>query len=156
MSIKKIISGFQTGADIGGILAAKRLGLETGGTMPKGFRTEDGPRPEFAELYGAVELDLPGYTPRTIENARNSDGTIIFGDISSPGSRQTLKFCKQYSKPYFYVGTSGVLHYGLIRDGFTGWLIANKIETLNVAGNRESKCPGIQEFVSQFLYDALS
>ena len=54
MSIKKIISGFQTGADIGGILAAKRLGLETGGTMPKGFRTEDGPRPEFAELYGAV------------------------------------------------------------------------------------------------------
>jgi hypothetical protein len=25
--------------------------------MPRGFLVEDGPRPEFAELYGAHELD---------------------------------------------------------------------------------------------------
>ena len=32
------------------------FGVPTGGWMPKGFLTEDGPRPEFAEQYGAAEM----------------------------------------------------------------------------------------------------
>ena len=36
----KIISGGQTGADMGGLLAAKDLGIRTGGWMPKGWLTE--------------------------------------------------------------------------------------------------------------------
>lgn len=42
MILKKIISGFQSGSDIGGIKAGKTFGLETGGWMPKGFLTENG------------------------------------------------------------------------------------------------------------------
>jgi len=35
------------------------------------------------------------------------------------------------------------------------WIEANRIEILNVAGNRESKNPGIQEKVKEFLVLAL-
>jgi Circularly permutated YpsA SLOG family len=39
MLLKKIISGGQTGADQAGLRTAKRLGIETGGWMPQGWRT---------------------------------------------------------------------------------------------------------------------
>ena len=54
--LDRIISGGQTGADQAGWRAARACGIPTGGAMPKGFLTEDGPRPEFAGLYGAREL----------------------------------------------------------------------------------------------------
>jgi hypothetical protein len=49
------VSGFNTGADFAAIKAAKDNGMETSGYMPKGYRTEKGTKPEYAELYGAVE-----------------------------------------------------------------------------------------------------
>ena len=50
MFLTKIISGGQTGADYGALLAAHALGLETGGWAPKGWRTEDGPKPVTRQL----------------------------------------------------------------------------------------------------------
>ena len=41
----KVCSGGQTGADLGGLIAAKQAGLETFGWMPPGFLTEFGPKP---------------------------------------------------------------------------------------------------------------
>ena len=46
--IERVISGGQTGADQAGLAVAKRLGIPTGGCMPKGWLTEAGPRPDFA------------------------------------------------------------------------------------------------------------
>jgi Circularly permutated YpsA SLOG family len=46
----KIISGGQTGADQAGWRAAKACGLETGGWMPKGWKTELGCSPFFGPL----------------------------------------------------------------------------------------------------------
>ena len=40
--IKKIISGGQSGADLAGLKAAIKLGIETGGFIPKNYRTENG------------------------------------------------------------------------------------------------------------------
>ena len=102
--------------------------------------------------------------PRTECNVRDADGTIVFGDIESGGSKQTCLACKHYSKEILHVLISrrnltlddGLQRHDLLRGALKDWLAANRIETLNVAGNRESKCPGIREFVSQFLYDALS
>ena len=39
----KIVSGAQTGVDQDGLLTAIELGLEWGGWVPKGWRTENGP-----------------------------------------------------------------------------------------------------------------
>ena len=46
--LERVISGGQTGADQAGWRAARAFGIPTGGAMPKGFLTEDGPCPEFA------------------------------------------------------------------------------------------------------------
>lgn len=43
MTLRKIISGGQTGADQGGLRAGRLLHLETGGTAPHNWMTEQGP-----------------------------------------------------------------------------------------------------------------
>jgi hypothetical protein len=68
LMLDKIITGGQTGADQTGVRSAKAFGIPTGGFMPLGFRTEDGPRPEFAELYGAVVTATDNYCVRTEAN----------------------------------------------------------------------------------------
>jgi hypothetical protein len=59
--VQRIISGGQTGADQAGLEAAERLGIPTGGFMPKGFHTETGPRPVLAARYGLVETATEDY-----------------------------------------------------------------------------------------------
>jgi hypothetical protein len=80
LAIERVIGGGQTGADQAGWRAAHAAGIATGGSMPRGFLTEQGPRPEFAEMFGAVELDSPDYPPRTRANVCDSDGTLVFGN----------------------------------------------------------------------------
>lgn len=147
--ILKIISGGQTGADQGGWLAAKELGIDSGGHMPLHFKTEAGFHPEFAGLYGAEESTLAGYPHRTRQNVWNSDGTVIFGDFNSGGSKMTIKYCNEVKKPYFTVTDKN--------DGavFRLWLEGNCIRILNVAGNRESKNLGIAQYTKDFLVKEL-
>jgi len=153
MTLEKIISGGQTGADQAGWRAAKIVGLATGGWMPKGFKTEAGNRPDFAVLYGAREHPSPEYPPRTELNAGESDGTIWFSFPSnqsgnSAGFRCTHRALKRYEKPYQIVGDpSSTVTKREVRD----WVIANNIRVLNIAGNRESKAPGIGEAVERYL-----
>ena len=144
--ITKIISGAQTGADQGGLEAGRILKLETGGVAPKGFRTETGSNPALKD-YGIIEHKSPNYPPRTIENVRNSDGTIIFGDHTSPGCKLTINTCKKFGKPYIINPT---------KESFIRWINWNNIRTLNVAGNRESTNKGLQEKVKNFLVMALT
>lgn len=140
----KIISGGQTGADQGALFAARDLGIETGGTAPKGWRTEDGPAPWLAE-YGLVEAESSNYQGRTLTNVRESDASVLFGDIESSGSALTIGCCVATGKPYLCNPDAHSLarwtHIG-------GWKV------LNVAGNRESKNPGIAERVRAVLVEA--
>ena len=51
MTIARIVSGAQTGADRGGLDAAVYCGLECGGWVPKGWKAEDGVIPaEYVRL----------------------------------------------------------------------------------------------------------
>lgn len=151
-SLRKIISGAQTGADQGGLEAAKLLGLETGGMMPAGCRTELGPMPELVGRFGLVISASEDYPPRTKFNVIDSDGTIIFGDIEEIGSRLTRKLCKERNKPCLVVDDFTDENLASIRK----FVAKYKIRTLNVAGNRESKLPGLQEAVRDFLVEALA
>jgi hypothetical protein len=81
--LDRIVSGGQTGADQAGWRAAKAAGIPTGGWMPLGFLTEDGPRPEFAGLYGAEECPTADYPARTRRNVIDSSATIWFGTLDS-------------------------------------------------------------------------
>ena len=59
--IKKIISGGQTGADIGAIDAALKYSFPYGGWIPKGRLTENGPLPNEYQL---MEMPTKNYPAR--------------------------------------------------------------------------------------------
>ena len=145
--VTKIISGAQTGADQGGLEAGKILGLETGGTAPLGYRTDSGANPTLKKLYNIGEDESYNYKPRTIKNVGNSSGTAWFGNESSPGGKLTISTCKKFGKPYC-INPSKL---ELIK-----WIEWNNIKILNVAGNRESSKPGLQQKVRDFLVMVLS
>jgi len=85
-------SGFQTGADIAGIRAAHKLGIATAGWMPFGWRTQDGPKPEYDAMYGAKQHESHDYPPRTENNVKMADATLRFAsNFDSPGEKCTLK-----------------------------------------------------------------
>ncbi len=147
----RIISGGQTGADQAGLIAAKMVGLETGGWMPKGFRTLGGDRPEFAALYDIQEHFSRQYPPRTYQNVFESDATVRFAaDFASAGERCTLKAIKEADKLYFDINIIDSSD-RQSASAFAAWLTTNQVKTLNVAGNSEKTAPGIQEFVITYL-----
>lgn len=140
----KIISGGQTGADQGGLEAGKELGIKTGGWAPYGWKTEDGPQRSLLESYGLKMCPDPGYPARTRRNVEEADLTILFGKSSSPGSAMTIGFCTALGKPFAVNPLAGMLRILLEK---------HKVKVLNVAGNRESKSPGIQDYTRRLLLE---
>ena len=136
----KIISGGQTGADLGGLVGAERVGIPTGGTAPKGFKTEKGPQPEvLAGGFGLTALPSGSYNKRTRLNVMNSDATVIFAtNAGSSGTKLTIKYCQQEHKPFVLIDPKQPDAIETLQ----GFAIAWKPNILNVAGNRESDLPG--------------
>jgi hypothetical protein len=165
-AIEQVISGGQTGADQAGWRAARAAGLVTSGLMPRGFRTErpDGQgwgasHPEFRELYGARTFWTDRYEDRTPANVCLSDGTILFGAPDSPGGllvqkiKRNLRIDNPSRPTVFLVGRwdgSNDSPISAVR-----WLAANGIRVLHVAGNRESRSPGIGAWVQRYMTKVL-
>ena len=152
--LERVISGGQTGADQGGLEAGKMAGIVTGGMAPRGYRTSSGPQPDLRKRFGLEEAKSPYYAQRTRANVQNSDGTVIFGDPTSPGSRLTAKLCREYGRPCLeipYPGSKRTDAEGLLAQ----WCVLHCFEVLNVAGNREDKNPGIQVFVRGVVLGAI-
>ncbi len=154
--LKKIISGGQTGADQGALEGAKEAGLFTGGTAPRGWKTETGSQEVLLKSYGLIQSNSPTYRPRTISNIHNSDGTLIFGDPSSPGSALTEKMCRYYNEPYTVVNWRRSRIGGATLESVAWWIEAKSIETLNVAGSRESGNPGIHKATHDFIVNLIT
>lgn len=148
---KLIISGGQTGADQGALIAAKSLGIPTGGFAPKGWKTELGPNFELGFLYGLKEHKSASYPPRTRANVEVSNATIIFGRTSA-GSNLTARFCAQLAKLHLWVINPADETEQL---RLQHWLRDFTPSILNCAGNRESKFPGIQLAVEYCLLRVL-
>jgi Circularly permutated YpsA SLOG family len=151
--IERVISGGQTGADQAGLAVAKRLGVATGGCMPKGWLTEAGPCPNLGATYGLEEAETAAHAERTERNVLASDGTVVFGDARSPGSMLTASLCGRHGKPCLLVplDSDPVDAAGKLR----AWIAEQGVRTLNVAGNRASQAPGIEILVTTVLGWAL-
>lgn len=137
MGIKKIISGGQTGVDRAGLDAAIEHNIPHGGWCPHGRRAEDG---MIDERYRLKETDSHDYSTRTEYNIRDSDGTLILniGRLEG-GTAYTHKVARSLLKPSLIVDIS----IPVTIEKVIKWLEENNIETLNIAGPRESKHPGI-------------
>ena len=68
------------------------------------------------------------------------------------GTHMTLDFCWEQGRPVLLVDTKEIEQDpATIRRTFGKWITENKIEVLNVAGNRESNCPGLQKKIPEIL-----
>lgn len=150
MSNLTIISGGQTGVDQAALRAAKCLGIPTGGWMPFGWTTEEGPRPEFADLYGMRQCSEPGYPARTRANVRASNLTIWYGPTGSRGCQATIGACEVIGKKFLFAGPGDV-------DEMVVSILAKMDEVgntvVNFAGNRESGNPGIGAKAEAFFLE---
>lgn len=145
MKLQKVISGGQTGADMGGILGAKDAGIKTGGYAAKNFMTEDGPNPKLKEEYELTDSGFD-YVGRTNLNAKNSDVTFWFGTTDSRGFFATLRSCRMTGKQMINNPTPKHMADYIRRSG---------VKVINIAGNRESHAPGIQKKVRELIKEAL-
>ena len=141
----KIISGGQTGADQGGLVAGRQLGIDTGGWLPQGCLTEAGPCRELLSLYNMKEHSSPKMAARTVANARDSDGTVWFGKTGSFGFICTFKVCDRYEKPFRVI---------LDTEDLREFVERFNIKILNVAGNRESRNKGIHQRTAETIIEA--
>ncbi len=145
---RHIVSGGQTGADRGALDFAIKHGYTHGGWAPRGREAEDGTIPLKYQL---TELSEGGYRQRTRSNVMESDGTLIvnLGELDG-GSLATQAFAQQMGKPLFVVqldsGASAETAASVL-----WWLREHRINTLNVAGPRESKRPGICRLTGELL-----
>lgn len=148
-----IISGGQTGADKAGLMAAKQVGFATGGYAPKGYKTELGADLELKSIYQLEESTHSNYAKRTQLNVQKADCTLIFSENSnSKGTQLTMKLCLQFNKPFLLLAPSNSNVISMVKL-FLANQLNNKGIIINIAGNRESKMPGIQDDVYNILLE---
>lgn len=129
------------------------LGLAHGGWCPRWRRAEDGAIPARYQL---CETPSPRYAVRTERNVIDSDGTLIIsrGRLAG-GSALTARLARSHRKPLLYIDLARVpaaAAVARIRD----WLVDHSIAVLNIAGPRESNCPGIAQDVRALLIETLA
>lgn len=146
--ISRLISGGQTGVDRGALDAALDRGFPCGGWCPRGRRAEDGAIPP---RYPVREMDTANYIARTVQNVADSDGTLILarGPLTG-GTKATEKHARKAGRPCLVIDLDGAAPHGEV-DRITGWIRANGIDVLNVAGPRESAHPGIEGQASRLV-----
>lgn len=137
-----IRSGGQTGVDRAALDAALGLGLSMGGWCPAGRGAEDGPIPFRYPLRETPEADP---AVRTRLNVRDGDATLILAPSPlAGGTALTRDEAVRLGRPALVVDP---FHPGAVPEA-VAWAEALRagqdgVFDLNVAGPRESECPGI-------------
>ena len=146
--VNQIVSGGQTGVDRAALDWARQRGIVHGGWCPKGRLAADGPLPEH---YLLRETDSTGYRQRTKLNLRDSDATLIFnvGPLDG-GTLQTVRFAQTLRKPHLVAQLDWLALEGAVQN-IRAWLAEGRFRTLNVAGPREEKRPGVYACVLGLL-----
>lgn len=164
--INKIISGGQTGVDSAALDAAATFGVSCGGWCPKGRISENGVIPEkykfLQEISGDFGADKENYSARTKANIKDSDATLILVPGAPPhyqiqgGTLLTIQEAKSQGKPLLIMDLSQPSSENI--ESMLSWIKKEKIKIINIAGPRESNCPGVSiyQLSKKFLEDFLS
>lgn len=140
VTVKKIISGGQTGADRAALDFAIENKIAHGGWVPRGRIAEDGPIPD---KYRLQEAPAPEYDRRTELNVIDSEGTLIIshGELKG-GSALTLRLAAKHRRPVLHIDLK-TMPQCIAALKIVRWLSRFRVETLNVAGARASRDPDI-------------
>ena len=144
-TLVRIISGGQTGVDRAALDVAMARGFACGGWVPRGRRAEDGRVPD---LYPLRETRSSAYGERTRLNVRDADATLVL-TRGQPigGTARTIAFARELRRPHLVVDLAADADPAAAR----AWLAGLRVRVLNVAGPRESGCPGIFTEARAFL-----
>lgn len=158
--IEKIISGGQTGVDQAALCVAEKMGISLGGWCPLGGLDENQQsifkKYPLKEITGLTFSD--SVSERTKRNIEDSDGTlIILPSIPIPkniqdGTLLTINHALEKRKPFLMIAVNDET----ALDQFRNWVHEHSIHILNVAGPRESSCPGIYHQSCELLQNLLS
>lgn len=147
--LSKVISGGQTGVDRAALDVALAGGLQIGGWCPKGRLAEDGTIPM---IYPLQETPSPQYAQRTQWNVRDADGTLILTcNEPTGGTALTIHTAQRLHKPFRVID---LMTPEDPRD-VASWISHMDITILNVAGHRESICPGVYQKAFNWLQNIL-
>ena len=148
MKALKIISGGQTGVDRAALDAALRHGINCGGWCPAGRLDEFGKIPDN---YPIQELKDGGFTERTLQNVKDSDGTVVIypGELYG-GTDQTVRFCLDLKRPHQLIDASKISAEGAAKL-IAEFVRENEIGILNIAGPRQSEWTEGYDYASRVL-----
>lgn len=168
--LTKVISGGQTGADMAGLCAAKRAGLETGGTAAPPSSAQ---RVAVLQSYGLTIQMVPynikaSYINRSQRNVDDSNATVAFRTKASAGTDKTIGYCIIGKWTNASAPPAGVsfwepasVHKPVLviiemnqksKAALLSFLADHRVQTLNVAGHRSEG--EWQAAVEKFLVDA--
>lgn len=141
MTIARIISGAQTGADRAALDAAIEAGITCGGWVPRGRLDENAVIP--SAYPNLIEANSDDPNVRTELNVRDSDATLILSHGALlGGSEYTEQKARELGKPIKHLDLSAMSIDEAVALA-NHWIAAIKPETLNVAGPRASDDPSI-------------
>ena len=142
-SLRKIVSGGQTGVDRGALDAALAAGFPCGGWCPEGRIAEDG---AIADCYPMEVLSGAGYEERTLRNVLDSNGTAILhaGNLEG-GTRLTAQHCARHGKPLVLLDASACPPDKAAAE-IAAFVEREHVAVLNIAGPRASKWPGAHDY----------
>jgi hypothetical protein len=149
--IMKIASGGDAGADQAAWRVGRALGIATDGWMPRGFQTADGPHPEFADEFGAVEMPANAMLSHVECNVRDSDATLWIGETTTPKASATVDACQKLGKPCMPIYPDASFEPSHVAD----WIARNAIRVMHVTGSTEDEEPGIGDRVERFVREVL-
>jgi Circularly permutated YpsA SLOG family len=110
-----------------------------------GRKAEDG---KIKKKYPLTETSSAEYIQRTEANVKDNDATLlIFEKSLDQGSIEAYDFCRNHQKLYLMINLSEKPQAVQVRK----WIESCQIETLNIAGPRESNCPGIYKKSKSFI-----
>lgn len=120
-----------------------------GGWCPKGRLAEDGIIPM---TYPLQETPSPQYAQRTRWNVRDADATLILmRDEPTGGTALTIHTARRLHKPHRVIDLTTQPD----PQAVALWITQEGITVLNVAGPRESTCPGIYDEAFDWLQKVL-
>lgn len=151
--VVRVHCGGQAGVDRAAVDFAAEFDVPYGGWVPRGGAAEDlVTSPGLLELYPGFEAsDSDDPSVRTRLNVRDADATLILvvgHTLHSSGTELTRDVAGELRRPLALVDLSqvdrsSIVHALLARC--TGEI------TLNIAGPRESECPGVYDAARRFL-----
>ncbi len=131
-----MISGGQTGVDRAALDVALKHGIDCGGWCPAGRLDEFGRIPD---RYPVKELAQGSFADRTLQNVKDSDGTvIIYFEKLGGGTDYSMHCCIEQQRPYKLIDAGKVSAKDAVKL-ISDFVREYKIDVLNFAGPRESE-----------------